>query len=46
MKALAIHTGVATVHWVDNTSCICVVDSKRVTPIVEHIEIPVFFLLE
>ena len=44
MEALALHTGVPTVHWEDNTSCISIIEAKRVTPRVKHIYIPVFFL--
>ena len=43
MEALALHTGATTVHWEDNTSCISVVEAKRVTPRVKHIDIPIFF---
>ena len=43
MGALALHTGAPTVQWGDNTSCISVVEAKIVTPIVKHIDIPVFF---
>ena len=32
MEALALYTGAPTVHWEDNTSCIYVVEAKRVTP--------------
>ena len=46
MKYLTIHTGALTVHWEDNTGCISVVGSKRVTPRVKHSNIPVFFLKE
>ena len=31
MEALALHTGAPAVHWEDNTSCIYVVEDKRVT---------------
>ena len=44
MEALALHTGAPTVHWEDKTSCISVVEAKRVTPRVKQIGIPVFFL--
>ena len=44
MEALALCIGASTVHWGDNTSFISVVDTKRVTPIVKHIDIPVYFL--
>ena len=37
MEALALHTGAPIVHWEYNTSCISVVESKRVTPIVKKI---------
>ena len=46
MEALALHTGVPTVHWEDNTSYISVFDAKRVTPSVKHIDILVYFLQE
>ena len=46
MEALALHTGAPTVHWEDNTSCISVVEAKRVTPRVKHIDIHVYFLQE
>ena len=46
MEALALHTGAPTLHWEYNTSFIYVVEFKRVTPIIKHIGIPVFFLLE
>ena len=44
MEALAIHTGLPAVHWEDNTICISIVEDKRLTPIVKHIDIPVYFL--
>ena len=43
MEALSIHTGAPTVNWEDNTSFISFVEAKRVTPIVKHIGIPVYF---
>ena len=46
MEALALHNGSPIVHCEDNTSCISVVESKKVTPRVKHIEIPVYFLQE
>ena len=46
MQALSLHTGAPTVHWEYNTSCIYVVEAKRLTPRVKHIDIPVCFLLE
>ena len=46
MEYLALHTGAPTVHWEYNTSCISVAESKRVTPIVKHIDIHVFLILE
>ena len=46
MEDLAIYTGVPTVHWEDNTSCISVVEAKRVTPRAKQIDIPVCFLQE
>ena len=46
IEALSLHTGAPTLHWEDNTSCIYVVEAKRVTPIVKHIYIPVYFLLK
>ena len=44
IKALSILTGVPTVHWEDNTSCISAVEDKRVIPMVKHIDISVCFL--
>ena len=46
MEALALHNVAPTVHWEDRTSCISVVEAKIVTPIVKHIDIPVYFLRE
>ena len=46
MEAISLHTGAPTVNWEDNTSCIYVVETKRVTPRIKHIDIPVFFLQE
>ena len=46
MEDLALHTGAPTVHWEDNTSCMSVVEAKRVTPRVKHIDIPVCFILD
>ena len=46
MEALALSTGAPTVHWDYNTSCISVVEAKRVTPRVKHIDITVCFLQE
>ena len=46
MEALALHNGAPKVHWGYNTICISVVEVKRVTPIVKHIDITVCFLLE
>ena len=46
MKDLALHTGAPTVNWENNTSCISVVESKRITPIVKRVDIPVCFLQE
>ena len=43
MESLALHTGVPTVHWEYNTSCIWDVEDKLVTPRVKHIYIPVCF---
>ena len=44
MEALALHSGAPTVHWEYSTSCISVVEGKRVTTRVKHIGIPVYFL--
>ena len=44
MEALALHICAPNVHLEDNTSCISVVKSKRVTPTVKKIDIPVCFL--
>ena len=46
MEALALYTGAPTVHWEDNISCISVVEAKRVTPRVKHIDTQVCFLQE
>ena len=46
IEALEIHTNAPTVKWEDNTSCIYVVESKRVTPRVKHIDITICFLQE
>ena len=46
MEALALYTGAPIVHWEDNTRFISVVEAKRVTPRVKHIDIPICFLLE
>ena len=46
MEALALHIGAHTVHWEDNTSCIFVVEAKRVTPRIKYIYIQFCFLLE
>ena len=44
MGLLAIHTSAPTIHWEENTSFIYVVESRIITPIFKHIEIPVCFL--
>ena len=44
MEALVLNTGAPTVHWEDETSCIYVVEAKRVTPRVKHIDITICFL--
>ena len=44
MEALALHTGAPSVNWEDKTIFIYVVETKRVTPIVKQIDIPVCFL--
>ena len=46
MEALALPIGAPTVHWEDNKSCIYVLEDKRVTPRVKHIDITVYFLQE
>ena len=46
MRDLSLYTGAISVHWEDNTNCISVVEAKRVTPRVKHIDIPVCFLQE
>ena len=43
---LELYTGAARVLWEDNISCISAVESKRATPRVKHIYIPVYFLQE
>ena len=42
MEALELHTVAPTLDWEDTTSCLYVVEAKIVTPIVKHIDIPVF----
>ena len=44
MEAILLHTCAPTVYLGDNTSCISVVEPKRVTPRVKHIKIAVRFL--
>ena len=44
MEDLLLHTGAPKVHLEDNTSCIPVVEAKRVTPRVKYIDITVCFL--
>ena len=46
MEAIAFQTSAPTVHWVDNISCIYILESKIVTPRVKNIDIPVYFLQE
>ena len=46
MEDLALHTGATKIHLEYNTSCIYVAESKRVTPRVKQIDIPVYFLQE
>ena len=46
MEALSLHTGAHTVHWEYNTSCISAVKAQIITPIIKHVDIPVYFLLE
>ena len=46
MEDLALYKGSPTLNWEDNKSCISVVESKRVTPRVKHIDISVCFLQE
>ena len=46
MEAVALHTGAVILHWEDNTSFISVVEAKIGTPIVKHIYIPLFFILD
>ena len=46
MEDLALHSGAPTEHWEDNKICIYVVESKRVTPRVKHIDITVCFIQE
>ena len=41
MESLEIQTGAPTVHWEYKTSCIYVVESKRVNTRVKQIDIPV-----
>ena len=44
MEALTLHTGTPRIHRKDITSCIYVVESKRVNPRVKHIDITVCFI--
>ena len=44
MDSLALHTWEPIVHWEDNINFISVVDSKRVTTRVKHINIPDSFI--
>ena len=46
MEALELHTGELTVHLESNSSCIYVVEDKRVNTRVKHIDIHVCFLQE
>ena len=41
MEYLALHTGALIIHWEDNTGYISVVEAKRVTNRVKHIDINV-----
>ena len=45
MEALSLHTGALPVHWGDKKN-ISFVESKMVTPIVKHIDISDYFLIE
>ena len=40
-EALALYKFAPRVNWEDNTSCISVVEAKRVTTRVKHIDIPI-----
>ena len=46
MEALALHTGAQKLYLEENTSCIYVVEAKRVTPRIIRINITVCFILE
>ena len=46
MEALALHNGASKVYWEYSTSCIYVVETKRVTPRVKYIDITVYFIKE
>ena len=46
MEALALHNVEPIVYWEDNTSCIYVVEYKRVTPRVKQIGITLCFIQE
>ena len=46
MEALSFYTGAPTSYWEENTSFICVVEAKIVTPRVKNIDINVCFLQE
>ena len=36
MEELSLHSGAKTVHWEDSTSCLSVVEDKKVTPRVKN----------
>ena len=44
MESLELRTYAPTEHWEENTSFVSVVESKRGTHIVKHIDILVYFL--
>ena len=46
LELLEIHTGAMAVHFKDIKSCIYVVEAKKVTLRVKHIDITVCFLQE
>ena len=46
METLALHTSEQSVHLEEKNSCIYVVEVKRVTPRVKHIDIFICFLQE
>ena len=46
MESLALNTRAPKAHWEDNTRCIYVVESKKVTPRVKQTDITFCFIQE